>query len=98
VSRYFYKYKKSYLKDFDSFDPVDQELIVSTVQSIREFLEGGHASKGLGLKKLYNNGQEQIFEGRVNLSLRIVWVHVGQEVIFIMIGDHNRIRKFLKNI
>ena len=59
---------------------------------LQHYLETGEAPVGLGLKKL---GQG-VYEFRVGLALRGVWVEEGPLVALALLGSHDEVRRFLQ--
>ena len=87
-------YKKAYLKSFDKLDRPEQELALKTDRLIKEYLLTSKAPFGLRLKHL----RRDIYEGRLNDRLRIIWVKDSDEITFALLGNHEEVRRFLKNI
>ena len=92
-----YFFKPSFEKAFDQLSRKDQLLTLKSLEAIRLSIEEGRASPGLGIKKLYEKGGYKTFEARLSLGLRIVWVQSRDSAFFTLLGDHNDVRKFLKN-
>ena len=82
------KFRRAYHR----LQETDQNLVNHTLERLSEYLETGRAAVGLGMKKL---GPE-IFEVRVGLSLRIVYVEEGAEVFLALLGNHDEVRRFLR--
>ena len=94
-----FSYRGSFLKIFHSLDKTVQQLILFTLGEVRSYYQSERkVSYGLRVKKLYANRKEQIFEGRVNLSLRVLWTKKKDEVQFTFIGDHDEVRNFIKGL
>ena len=94
--RYFFK--TPFQKAFESLPREKQILVTKALEDIRHYLESGQASYGLRIKKLYEGSGGKTFEARVGLDLRIVWVQSKEEVIFSLLGSHNQVKHFLKNL
>lgn len=85
---------KYFLKKFDSYNPQEQELILNTLNEIKTYLETQQASDGLRIKKL----SAKIFEARINIHLRIAFFKEKDVVKFLCLGNHDDIRRCLKNL
>jgi mRNA-degrading endonuclease YafQ of YafQ-DinJ toxin-antitoxin module len=85
---------KSFLKGFDSYQQIEQELILDTIEKIKDYLENNNASFGLRIKRL----STRIYEARINIYLRIVYFREKDIVKFVCLGSHDDIKRFLKNI
>lgn len=91
-----FRYKKAYLKRFSRFSTQEKELIINTDRQIRHYYTAQVASYGLRIKKLYDNGQEKVFEARVSDKIRIVWVESKDLVTFALIGSRDEVRRYIK--
>lgn len=87
-------YKKAFLKQFDLYPAPIQNLIIEATLQIKAYLEKRTAPHGLGIKKIGPN----TFEARATDKMRIVWVHLGETVYFSLLGSHDEVRRFIKNI
>lgn len=85
-------YKTNYLKGFDKLSRAEQELVLKMDILIKKYLEINTVSFGLRVKHLGKN----IFEGRVNDRVRIIWVREKDEVTFALLGNHEEVRRFIK--
>lgn len=91
-------YKKTYLKRFDRFAYPQKELVISADKEIRNYYVNHCASYGLRIKKLYDNGKDKVLEARVSADIRILWVESEDSVVFSLLGSHDEVRKYLKDI
>jgi len=87
-------YKKVFLKQFDSYPALIQELILEADLQIKSYLEKQIAPYGLRIKKFGPN----TFEARVTDKIRIVWVQKADSIYFALLGTHDEIRRFIKNV
>ncbi|MFH1309839.1 MAG: hypothetical protein ABIH85_04065 [Candidatus Omnitrophota bacterium] len=83
---------RSFVKKFDSYTENDRKIIVEAIENIKTYLETNHAAYGLRIKKL----SHKIYEGRINIHLRIAYFRERAVVKFFCLGDHNDIRHCLK--
>jgi len=87
-------YKKEFLKRFDLYPALIQELILKTDLQIKLYIEKQIAPYGLRIKKISLN----TFEARVTDKIRIVWVRKEAVIYFAVLGSHDEIRRFIKNV
>lgn len=91
-----FRYKKDYLKRFDSCLQREKELVISADKQIRDYYAIHSAPYGLRIKKLCQESKDKIFEARVFDKIRILWVESGDLVVFTVLGKHDEIRKYIK--
>ena len=70
----------------------DKQLVEKALGQLGEYLKTGQASAGLGITK-FGPG---VFEARAGLSLRIVYVEEGPRCFLVLLGNHDDVRRFLK--
>jgi len=87
-------YKKEFLKRLSSYPAPLKELILEADQQIKSYLETQNAPYGLRVKKI----GPKTFEARVTDKMRIVWVREEENVYFCLLGTHDEIRRFIKNL
>lgn len=92
-----YLYKGKYLKRFARLSPAEQSLVVAADKEIRNFYKENKAPRGLGIKKLYDNGKERTYEARASISIRIVWVEAEGTVAFVILGTHDEVRRYIRS-
>src|SRR3989304_6128958 len=92
-----FRYKKPYLKQFDSFARHEKELIIEADRQIRNYYVTSAAPYGLRIKKLYDDGRNKIFEARVSDKIRSIWVESEDLVSFAILGNHDDVRNFIKD-
>jgi hypothetical protein len=91
-------FKVAFQKAFDKLSEDQQQLTLKALDAIRRYLETGLAAYGLRIKRLYDGGNAKTFEARVTMDLRILWVQTKDEIVFALLGNHNEVRRFLKNL
>jgi hypothetical protein len=84
---------RSFLKKFDSYGRAEQGFIVECVERVKEYLETNQAPYGLRIKKL----SPKIFEGRINIHLRIMYFRDNGTVKFFCLGNHDDVHRCLKS-
>jgi len=93
-----FRYKKAYLKRFDHFSPSEKDLIIYADTQIRNYYSAQTAPCGLRIKKLYSKGKDKIFEARATDKIRILWVESEDLVSFVILGNHDEVRKYIKSL
>lgn len=91
-------FKAAFQKAFDALSNEKQTLALKALEAIDLYLKSGQAPYGLRIKKLYESGFAKTFEARVSIDLRIVWVQTKEEIIFSLMGTHDDVRRFIKNL
>jgi len=89
-----YEYKSSFDKVFKKLGLNRQEKVIDAISILIDFFENRKKAKGLGLKNL----RENYWEIRVNVKDRIIFTLEKDKVAFIIVGNHDEIKKFLRNI
>lgn len=93
-----FRYKKEFLKHFDRLSPNDKGLVIAADKEIRGYYSTHEALYGLRIKKLYAAGKDKVLEARVSDKLRVVWLESEGLVSFAILGSHDEVRNFLKNL
>ena len=89
-----FEFKPSFDRSLKAFHPVEKEEIKKVAIQAIDVLSGDRiVSKGIGLKRLKGN----FWEIRKGLKARILFRWQGDLVEFILAGDHNDIKRFLRN-
>jgi mRNA-degrading endonuclease RelE of RelBE toxin-antitoxin system len=90
-----FEFKPSFDRSIKQLFPEDKEDIKQTAIQLMEVLSRDrYIDQGLGLKRLRGN----FWEVRKGLKTRILFRWEGGSVEFVLAGNHDDIRKFLKNI
>ena len=89
-----YEYKPSFDKTFKKLDLNRKEKVIQAVSPLVDFFETGKKAKGLGLKHLRGN----FWEIRADIKDRIIFTLDGDVVAFVIVGSHDEIKRFLKNV
>ncbi len=90
-----FEFKPSFDRSVKSFHGREKEQIKQvSVQAIDILSQDSVIHKGIGLKRLKGD----FWEIRKGLKARILFRWEGDLVEFILAGDHNDIRRYLKNI
>ena len=76
----------------------DRMRTADTIEQIVRYFETHQAPEGLGLKKLFSHaGLGAVFEGRVSLALRLLFSVYDEVVTFLMVGNHDEVRRFIRS-
>lgn len=87
-----YRYLSSFDRSFKALRQPQQAKAKKALEEVFDFIEKGQRPSGLGLKKLVKD----YWEIRVDRSLRLIFQQGHELLTFILVGDHNQIRRFLK--
>ena len=85
--------KARFQRAFDTLPAPEQDLAKKALRLLQQYLETGHAPVGLGLKKLGPG----VYEFRVGLALRGVYVEEGSVLALALLGSHDEVRRFLRH-
>lgn len=90
-----FNFKPSFDRSLKAFQDKEKEGLKKVAMDALDILSGGQLTyKGIGLRHLKNN----YWEIRKGLKARILFRWQGDFVEFILAGDHNDIKHYLKNI
>ncbi len=90
--------RPSFDRDFEALSGQDQILATKTVHALKSYFHGHEAAHGLRIKKIHSKSGTESYEARINLSLRLVWIETSNQILLCMIGSHDEVRKFIKNL
>jgi hypothetical protein len=86
-----------YLRPFDSacaaLHRQDRAAVDSAVWRLLDYFSGGPKPLGLGLRKL----QGRFWEVRAGLDTRVLFKLEGDLVTFVLVGNHDEMRRFLRH-
>ncbi len=71
----------------------DRELVKSAAKQLIQAIQNNIKPSGLGLKKL----GEDIWEVRVGIRTRVLFLLLPGELRFLLVGNHDEVKKYLKN-
>lgn len=92
------KYKARFNKAFRKLSPIDQQHVIEAIAQIERFFTTREAPEGLGLKKLFSTASlGAVCEARVTLALRVLFAVQESLLTFLMVGNHNEVRRFLRS-
>lgn len=88
-----YERKNSFKRIFRKLSFQKQEQILEAIQALMDYYESGIKTEGLGLKYL----RDEVWEIRSSLKDRILFSLSGDIVTFLIVGNHDDIRRYLRN-
>ena len=89
-----YEYKTSFDKAFKKLGRERQEGVRKAVFALIDFFETGDKTGGLGLKQLMGD----FWEIRSGIRDRIVFAFREDVVHFVIVGNHDEIRRYLRDL
>ena len=90
-----FEFKPSFKKSIKFFPAKEKkEIKTVTIQLIDMLSQDRSIHKGVRLKRLRGN----FWEVRKGIKARILFKWEGDLVEFILVGNHNDIKRFLKNV
>ncbi len=81
------------LKHIRSLSVTERREVGERITEAQRCIGQPHLHRGLGLRKL----QDDYFEIRVGLKLRLVFENTPTALVFEMLGDHDEVKNFLKS-
>lgn len=90
-------YKREFEKACQRYSPGIQRLVAEGVLQVKEWYQTRQAPVGLRIKKLHEGPAGKVFEARVSLDLRLLWVEDQENVWFSMVGSHDVVRRFIRS-
>jgi len=85
--------KAKWRRAYHRLSDANQRLVDEALRRFRHYLSTGEAPVGLGITHLGG----RTYEFRIGLGLRSVYVVEGQEVVLVLLGNHDDVRRFLKH-
>ena len=90
-----FEFKPSFKRSLKSFPDKEKEEIKEVASQLITMLSRDRSvHKGVGLKRL----REDFWEVRKGIKSRILFRWKGDLVEFVIAGNHNDVKRFLKNI
>jgi hypothetical protein len=90
-----FEFKPSFDRSVKSLDPSEKVDIKEAASRVIDVLsKAGQIHQGLGLKRLRGN----FWEVRRGIKARILFRWAGDLVEFVLAGNHDDVRRFLKNL
>ncbi len=89
-----YRLNPSFKRTLKKIPSKRKEKVKESIQKLVIFFETGEKTKGLGLKKL----PYRFWEIRTDIRDRILFRVKENRVEFVIVGDHQEIKRYLRNI
>ena len=92
-----FEYATRFEKSLHRVPAHDRVRAAEAVEQIVGYFETQSAPEGLGLKKLFRHEEfGAVFEARVSRALRLLFTVRQDVVTFVMVGDHDEVRRFIR--
>ena len=89
-----YAYQPSFLAATRYLSAVQAAKLLKAVEKCQQAVEGGQWPKGLGLTHV----RGAYFEFRVDLHIRVVYRRHDDLIQYVLYGNHDQVRRFLKSV
>ena len=87
------EFKRSFDRLYGKLDAPGKEGVDDAIETLLSALAVGKIPHGLGLKRL----KDDLWEVRVGLHLRVGFRMNKSSIAFGVVGDHDTIKRFLRN-
>ena len=87
-----FRYLASFDRSFKKLSAERKDRVRAALESFLDFYRTGIRPAGLGLKKL----RKDFWEIRADLDTRVVFLLEKDCVTFVLVGDHDEIRRYLR--
>ena len=88
-----FAFAASFARSVKGLRPNDKIGIQRQVDAFMLALDARQIPAGFGLKKL----AASVWEIRTDLALRVIFQWEGDSLTFLLVGNHNEVRQFLKH-
>ena len=78
-----------------ALDHTQRAPVLHALLALPAALGQAHLHSGLGIRKVHPSG---VWEARVGLGLRIVFLLSPNELIVVTVGTHDAVRRFLRTL
>ncbi len=89
-----YSRSSSFDRTYRKLEASDRAKVEQAIVLLVHALDSGQGPKGLGLKKL----KRDFWEIRAGISIRILFKLEAGLVTFVIVGTHDEIRRYLRNL
>lgn len=89
-----YEFKSSFDRSVGRLDRARRGRVIEAVEAIVDFFEGGPRPDGLGLKQL----RKPFWEVRASIRDTVVFAIEKDRFVFLLAGDHEETRRFLRSV
>lgn len=87
--------KERFLRACLESAPHEQQAVFQALLGLEKALANPGAHGGLGLRKLHPS---QVWEVRIGLSKRALFLLRDDETIFLLLGTHDEVKHFLRSL
>jgi len=87
-----FAYQPSFLETTRHLSTTHRARLLSAIEKFQRAMEQRQWPKGLGITHL----RGEYFEFRVDVHTRVIYRRSGDMVQYVLYGDHDQIRRFLK--
>jgi mRNA-degrading endonuclease RelE of RelBE toxin-antitoxin system len=84
-----------FLRAVRDLDDSQRAAVFDSILALPRALGDPHAHAGLGIRRLHASG---IWEARVGLGLRLVFTLEKRLLTLVLVGTHEAIRRFLRDL
>ena len=89
-----FAYAGSFRKTVRNLNSSKAEKLLKSFEKFESSWESGQVPQGVGFKHL----REDFFEFRVDIHTRVLLQRRGDMIYYILCGNHDEIRRFLKRL
>lgn len=89
-----FEYKPSFDRTFKKLEQIQKKQVSEAIFSLIDFFDTGKKPNGLGLKNL----RKDFWEIRCSKGIRVLFKFEDDKISFIIVGNHNDIKNYLKRI
>lgn len=84
-----------FAREVRALDETGRAATFDAMLGLPAALTAPHAHGGLGLRKVHSSG---VYEVRIGLGLRLLFVLARDEAIFVRVADHDEVRRYLRTL
>jgi mRNA-degrading endonuclease RelE of RelBE toxin-antitoxin system len=84
-----------FLRAVRDLDDSERAAVFDSILALPKALGDPHAHAGLGIRKLHASG---IWEARVGRGLRLVFTLEQRLLTLVLVGTHEHVRRFLRDL
>ena len=89
-----YNFRSSFDHSYKKLSPSEQDAVDRAIDNLKIFFLHEIKKEGLGLKPL----KWDFYEIRASKRIRVLFTFQDDTITFVIIGNHDDIRKYLKNL
>lgn len=82
-------------RDLAKLSSVDRVRCLELLLTIPKGVGRPHEHSGLSIRKLHGSG---VYEARLGLDLRLVFALRADQIILVMVGSHDEVRRYLASL